>query len=134
MVAVVRDGRVVDVPTVVLKDPRTAAIVLAPLIGFILALLLAIVVMNLLKRKAASKVDRWFRGAQLLSAGQHASAFVTPDTKYIVAATRFSRRMGPISFQLQQELAELSGENGAPVRRSAGAASSSSMEAQRKPS
>jgi DNA repair protein RadC len=28
-----RDGRVVDVPTVVLTDPRTAAIVLAPLIA-----------------------------------------------------------------------------------------------------
>jgi hypothetical protein len=27
------DGRVVDVPTVVLKDPRTAAAVLAPLIA-----------------------------------------------------------------------------------------------------
>ena len=27
------DGRVVDVPTVVLKDPRTAAVVLAPLIA-----------------------------------------------------------------------------------------------------
>ena len=27
------DGRVVDVPTVLLKDPRTAAVVLAPLIA-----------------------------------------------------------------------------------------------------
>jgi PiT family inorganic phosphate transporter len=68
-------------------------IVLAPLIGFMLALILAIVVMNLFKRKAASKVDRWFRGMQLISAAAYSLGHGTNDaqkTMGIIAALLYA--------------------------------------------
>ena len=68
-------------------------IVVAPLIGFLLALVLAIVVLNAFKRKPASKVDRWFRGAQLVSAAAYSLGHGTNDaqkTMGIIAALLYA--------------------------------------------
>ncbi len=64
-------------------------IVLAPLIGFVLGLLLVVIVIRLFWGFAASRVDRWFRVIQLASAAAYSLGHGTNDaqkTMGIIAA------------------------------------------------
>ena len=64
-------------------------IVLAPLVGFILALFLVVLVIRTFQRFQASKVDRWFRIVQLGSAAAYSLGHGTNDaqkTMGIIAA------------------------------------------------
>jgi PiT family inorganic phosphate transporter len=68
-------------------------IVLAPLIGFVLALALVVVVIRLFWRFTAGRVDRWFRIVQLASAAAFSLGHGTNDaqkTMGIIAALFFA--------------------------------------------
>jgi PiT family inorganic phosphate transporter len=68
-------------------------IVLAPLIGFVLALALVVIVIRLFWRFTAGRVDRWFRVVQLVSAAAYSLGHGANDaqkTMGIIAALFFA--------------------------------------------
>ncbi len=68
-------------------------IVLAPMIGLTLGLLLTFLLLWALRRVSALKVDRWFRGIQLLSAAAYSLGHGTNDaqkTMGIIAALLYA--------------------------------------------
>src|SRR5258705_10379410 len=76
------DGRVVDVPTVVLKDPRTAAAILAPLIADQLVEVFAVACLSTKNRLLAWHVlSRGTRASTPVSMPDaFVPAFLTPAT------------------------------------------------------
>ena len=79
------------------------AIVLSPLLGFLLAMVLMVIVAHLFARTAPHRIDRWFRRLQFLSASMYSLGHGGNDaqkTMGIIAMVLFSAGMSGGTFHV----------------------------------